>query len=147
MRELIAVGAGALAVRVGYVLAQTRFGIFDVSFVADDSALYLALARSIASGHGMTIEGAPTAYVGPVYPLFLGPLVALGADPTGIGLVQAVVGAATAILAGLLAVELSRAVGAPRLWERRAGIGAAVVAAAYPHLVFWTGYVLTETLF
>ena len=58
---LLAAGALALAVRIAYVLAQTRLRIFDVQFVADDSTLYLALARSLASGGGMSIDGRPTA--------------------------------------------------------------------------------------
>lgn len=137
----------ALLVRVVYVLVQSRFALFDVTFVASDSILYLTLADNIASGRGMTLDGNPTAFVGPGYPLFVAVLRRFGADPFAIGVAQSVLGSLTAALAAGLAFELGRA---SRLADRRllvvtglAGLGAAV----YPHVVFWTGYVLTETLF
>ncbi len=136
-----------LALRVAYVVLQSELRLFDASFVAGDALLYLEIARNIADGKGMTLDGHPTAFVGPGYPLFLAALLRIGADPLAIGVVQACLGAASALVAGLAAGELARAIELdPR---QRAWVAAlsAFAVALYPHLVFWAGYVLTETLF
>lgn len=148
VRRLVLVAIlAALVARVSYVLVQTGVQLFDVSFVAADSRLYLEIAANIASGRGMATSAGPTAYVGPGYPLFLALLLRLGLDPLGIALVQAVLGALTAGIAGALAGRLADAYGlVPRQWTVVVG-AAAFGVALYPHLVFWTGYVLTETLF
>lgn len=146
-RDLLLVALVALAVRVGFVLVQSSLHLFDVLFVAADSRLYLAMADGIRAGQGLLLHGRPTAYVGPVYPLFLAALRALGADANAIGLVQCAVGAATAGLTGMLAAELAEAAGLPSPRRRVALLVAGLAVALYPHLVFWTGYVLTETLF
>lgn len=144
-RLILATAALGFAVRIAYVLVQSRLQIFDVTFVASDSLLYLRLARAIASGEGMSLDGEPTAYVGAGYPLFLAPLVALGADATAIGAVQSIVGAIGVAAAALASWLLARRISPGR--ARVAAVVAGAAAAVYPHLVFWTGYVLTETLF
>lgn len=136
----------ALVVRVAFVLIQTRFLVFDLPFVAGDSLLYLELARNINAGDGMRTAAGPTAYVGPVYPLFLALLTSLGLDVHGIGLVQAILGSVTAALVALCAAELALASGRPDRAAPHAGIAGGATA-VYPHIVAWTGYVLTETLF
>lgn len=141
-RLAVAAVALALAVRVAYVVVQARAPLFDVAFVAGDAVLYSDLARSIAEGHGMSTSGRPTAYVSPGYPVFLAALFRLGADAFAVGLVQAVLGAVTVLLACVASSELATAA------TRRVAVGVTGAAAAvYPHLVQWTGYLLTETLF
>ena len=145
-RLILAAALLALAIRAAYVVAQTRWQLFEVSFVAADAVLYLDLARNIADGLGMSQHGRPTAYVGPGYPLFLAALLRVGADPLAVGLVQALLGALTAALAGLAAFELAVAAG-DRERARWIATGATLVVALYPHHILWTGYLLTETLF
>lgn len=142
LRALGLIAVVALGVRLAYVALQSAFSFIDASFIAGDSVLYLELGRSIAAGQGMSLGGSPTAYVGPGYPVFVAAAMKVGLDPLGIGLVQAVLGAGTAVFVALAARELA----APQQrtsWTVIAGLA----AATYPHLVFWTGYVLTETLF
>ena len=146
LRDLALVGAAAFVLRVAFVIVQSVWRPFDVAFVATDSALYIGLADALGSGAGYTIDGHPTAYVGPGYPMFLAPLRVAGLDTVGIGLVQSVLGAVTACAAGATAAYLPYTAGSP-LSRRALVLGAAVICAVYPHLVFWTGYVLTETLF
>lgn len=142
---LALVALAATAVRLLYVVLQTATQALDVDFVAGDSVLYLELARSIASGQGFALDGRPTAYVGPGYPLFLTLLVAMGGGPLAIGLAQSVLGGATAAIAAASAAELAQEASPDdhRLVALLAGAGVAL----YPHLVFWSGYILTETLF
>lgn len=132
----------AFAARVAYVALQSASPIVVGNFVSGDAIYYLELGRNIAAGNGMSIDGSPTAFVGPGYPVFLGLLLKLGLDPLGVGIVQAGLGATTAGLIAVLAAEFATPQ-SKRTWAAVAGGS----AAAYPHLVFWTGYVLTETVF
>lgn len=129
----------ATSVRLVFVWGQTRFGWFDISFLAGDSHLYVALAESLVRGQGFSIHGHPTAYVTPGYPLFLATLYAAGlSNSLVVGLVQAVLGGVTCVLIG----RIANLVGGPRV-----ALWAGLLGAVYPHFIFWTGYVLTETLF
>jgi 4-amino-4-deoxy-L-arabinose transferase-like glycosyltransferase len=129
------------------VLVQSTYEIFDAPFVAADSVLYLELGRSISDGSGMRTDEGPTAFVGPAYPLFLAALLRVGSDTLQIGLVQAVIGAATAAVVALVARELAGASRYGTTTRTAAMWASGVAAAVYPHVVLWTGYVLTETLF
>lgn len=141
-RIALAATALALLVRVAYVTVQTVTPVFDVAFVGGDAVLYANIASGIADGHGMQFGGRPTAYVSPGYPIFLAALLRIGADPLAVGLVQAVLGALTVLCACVTVFELARPA------ERRLAVAITGLAAAvYPHLVQWTGYMLTETLF
>lgn len=110
-----------------------------------DPARYLGYAREISSGKGMIepLSGHPTAYYPPGYPWFLGIVAWLAKPfthdiPLAGGVVQAVIGALTATLAGFVARRLAGA---------RAGVAATVVLALYPNLIFHTGALLGETLY
>lgn len=137
------VGAAAvvgLVLRVAWVVwvAREPQELFD-------PVRYLGYARNIADGKGMTDQfwGYPTAYYPPGYPWFLGVVVWMSRPftddaPLVAGLVQAVLGAGTAVLGAIVA-------------RRLAGMRAAIVAAwglaLYPNLIFHTGALLGETLY
>lgn len=132
------VAAAALLVRVSFVILQIEFAVFDIAFDATDTGLYRSLTESLRSGEGFAVRGEHTAYVTPGYPLFLAALYVVSPSTLFIALVQSLLGAATAVLLAALAF---------RLGGIRAAWAAGLAAALYPHLVFWTGYVLTETLY
>lgn len=138
-RVTIAVFVLSLFVRLLFVLVQESYHIFDIYFFAGDSVLYDDLARSLISGGGYSFKGRPTAVVAPGYPLFLAALYALGIGSTlAVGVVQCVLGAATCAIIAVIGRYVA---------GDRAGLIAGVLAATYVHLVWWTGYILTETLF
>lgn len=141
------IGALAVGLRVAYVLLQARFDLFVLSFAGGDAQFYLEIARNIADGNGMSASGRPTAFVGPGYPIFLAALLRLGADTETVGVVHAILGGATAILAGLTTLELARSVAVPARARWPLALSSAALVAVYPHFIFWTGYILTETLF
>lgn len=96
----------AAALRVLYVLALRDHPRFDAPTM--DAAYHLTWATSIAEGE--EFQDGPF-FRAPLYPLFLGLLVAIGPDGTlGIRLVQALFGAASAVLTHRLA---RRVVGEP----------------------------------
>ena len=108
-----------------------------------DPARYYGIAGNIAHGrgyadlftmrHGVPVPGEPSAYYPPGYPYFLGAigwLQRVGVLPHGLprvaGYVQALLGAATVVMVGVLGRNV---------WSRRAGVLAAAMLAIYPNLV------------
>lgn len=136
--------ATAGVVRLGYVL--TLENALNVTFEADPLT-YDQLARNLLAGRPYV--GAsfyfpagtenPTALWDPLYPLFLAGIYALvGHDFLAVRLVHVVLGVASC---GLLYV-LGRSVFGPRI-----GLLGAGFAAIYPFFIYYTGQILTETLF
>ena len=139
---LVLVAAGV--VRLGYVL--TLENALNVTFEADPLT-YDQLARNLLAGRPYvgasfyfpTGTENPTAYWDPLYPLFLAGIYALvGHDLLAVRLVQVVLGVASC---GLLYV-LGHSVFGPRI-----GLLGAGFAAIYPFFIYYTGQLLTETLF
>jgi 4-amino-4-deoxy-L-arabinose transferase-like glycosyltransferase len=122
----------AAALRAGVMLVGT--GQFE------DPDNYLPLARSIAAGEGLSLNGRPTAYRPPLYPLLLAPLVAAsGARAVpGVAALHIALGAATVGLTALAA-------GRWGLGGRRS-VAAALIVAIDPVLLWQARFVMTETL-
>lgn len=138
---LAAITAVALALRVAWVLWAAR----QPTSIFLDPARYLGYAREIAHGHGMveSLTGDPTAYYPPGYPWFLGVVAWISSPITDhvwvtAGLVQAGLGAASAVLTALVVRRLAG------MWAALAG---ATLYALYPNLIFHTGALLGETLY
>ena len=120
----------ALLVRLVYLTAV--LGLHSPIPHRYDDGIYHDLGRSIAAGQGMSVGGHPTAIVSPGYPAFIAAGYGLfGVDPAGPRLMQAVLGAATAVLLSLLTLEL----GLGTLAAACAG----VMAAVYPSSIYFTG--------
>lgn len=128
----------ALIVRVTFMLTFQR-DVFFLTKVILDQGMYVALANSLLNGQGFSFSGHPTSYVQPLYPLFLVITFWLfGPSLVTIRLIQAGIGALTCVLI----YDMGQVVGK----EKMAGIVAGALAVIYPPFLFWTGYVLTETL-
>jgi hypothetical protein len=119
----------------GALLAQALRGS-----VVDDPDNYLPLARSLASGQGFALDGRPTAYRPPLYPLVLTPVVAVlgGRAAWGVAALHLALGAGTVLLTAVAA----------RRWGLTPGAAlvAAGVVALDPVLVSQSRSVMTETL-
>lgn len=149
-RWLSVIAVGALVVRVGAVLTDwrknQRVGITDEFF-------YHAGANLLAEGRGLINPflwafgqhwefGAisePTALHPPLFTLVLSGASLLGIDTTlGHRLVNVLLGVALVAAIGLLARELA---------SPRVGLGAAAVAAVYPHLWINDTAIMPESLY
>jgi len=135
----------ALVLRVGYVgYVLTR----DSELHFPDERQYLNIAENFLKGEGLTVTidsrtREPLHYPQeiqrpPIYPLTLALVERAGWGLTGMRLVQAAAGVLTCLVIYLLAVEL--------VGERPARI-AGLIAAAYPFYIYFTGRILSETLF
>lgn len=113
-----------------------------------DELEYLSLARSLAAGEGFVYDaahratGVETFGRAPGYPAWLA-LIGGGAHvatsaPTAVKVAQSIFGALGIWMVALLAFRMA---------GRRAAIAAAVISAAYPPLVWVSGYALSEALF
>ena len=132
----------ALGPRVGYVLVASR----ELQF--PDERQYLNIAQNFVKGEGLTVSiDSQTANPlhfpqeiqrPPLYPLILALMDRAKAGLTGVRLMQALLGALTCVIIYLLAAELVEE------WPARI---AGLIAAVYPFYVYFTGRILSETLF
>lgn len=130
-------GRLAAVVLVGVVV---RLIATATAHTLDDPDNYLPLARSLVSGSGFSINGRPTAYRPPLYPIVLAPVVAAFGDRAdwGIAGLHLCLGAATVATTTLASRRLGQS-------DNRA-ILAGLIVACDPTLVWLTRSVMTETL-
>lgn len=126
------------------LLAATFFWATTERVNRSDAALYFQLAKNVAEGHGLSSKTEPPHnWVGsrePLYPLMLGvPFRLFGATLAIVFVVQALMHALTALLAGRIVLRLAG--------SRRAAMVGAVVVAVFPTLANYTVYTLRETAF
>lgn len=135
---LLLVLAAALMVRLGWGLTRPS----DAASIEQlpDQREYLELASNLLHRHAFTLydprfDQSVMAYRTPGYPLFLA---VCGANPTAGRIAQAFVDTSTALAMYLLA----------RRWmSERAGVLAAALVAFNPFLIYFSGLLLSETLF
>jgi 4-amino-4-deoxy-L-arabinose transferase-like glycosyltransferase len=125
------------------VLIRLVFVVFFSGFTQNellDSERYTRVALNVIAGNGFAEwRTHPTAFVPPLYPLFLAMCYGLfGMHPMLVKIIQAVVG-------GLLPWTIF-GIGR-RLVNDRIALMASAVTAVYPELVVLTGYLYTETFF
>ena len=124
-------------------LAGRLFFAFHRGPLTGDELTYMRCADNILSGRGFVTPGFGLdlrLFLPPAYPVFLIPFRAAfdaGALPHAVGVVQALLGLATAALVYLTA---------RRLGGRLAGGAAALAVLFHPYLAFFSSRVLTETL-
>jgi 4-amino-4-deoxy-L-arabinose transferase-like glycosyltransferase len=121
-------------------------GIDSMPF--SDMADYDKLAQSLAHGQGFTIDGRVTAYRPPGYPAFMALVYSVaGHSPRLVRIVQALTGTGCCVLAFFIARRLLASCSLPPAWLRAAALMTALFAALYDEWIFFTGQLLTETLF
>lgn len=149
-RVAFAEGAAFALIFAAALFLRLRYLQFlgDPGPLEGDARNYDAMVRRLLAGRGYGYwpEG-PDAYVTPGFPLFLALIYRLAGGPevaaalTGplpaVRLVHAVLGAATAVLAGVLARQIG---------GRWAGWVAGALVALYPPFVWSTASILTEVL-
>lgn len=128
----------ALGLRVTFVIVQLKLHVFDLNFNAPDSAGYRRIATALVHTGHYSFGGHPTAYRTPGYPLLLALLFQFSRSTMFIALCQAILGAATCVVLGYAARHLG---------GKRAAWATGLIAACYPELIYWTGFVITETLY
>ena len=106
----------------------------------DDPDGYLELARSLAGGQGFSLEGRPTAYRPPLYPILLAPLIGtIGREglPWGVAVLHLSLGTATVLLTHRAARGLGLSSGG--------SLAAAAIVGLDPVLLVQSRSIMTET--
>ena len=140
-RELPGVLAARIAVALGAIalvrLETIRFG----PALSPDSASYLSIASSLASGAGFSMTGlGPTAYWPPLFPLLVSVAYPLGVDSI------AWAGALNALLHGAVVFTAPLILPAPiRPWP--VSLGVTVLVALAPPLLLVARFMWSEALF
>ncbi|MGH7180080.1 MAG: hypothetical protein ACREJC_22070, partial [Tepidisphaeraceae bacterium] len=135
---LLSVLIAGLGVRLGW--AVSRAADSESLRILPDQSEYLQLGENLRSGRGLVLHDArfdadAFAFRTPGYPLLIA---ACGAKLTAIRALQAVLDAFNILAAYLLA----------RRWlDERASVAAAAIVAFNPFLIYFTGLILSETLF
>jgi 4-amino-4-deoxy-L-arabinose transferase-like glycosyltransferase len=136
----ILIAALALAARL-YLLSKTDSSNIYIPWytVASDAVDYDAIASSIVTGNGFSLEGVPTAYRAPLYPAFLAALYI----PFGIHAFGAV--RMAQILIGIVSLWTLWRLG-KTLNIEAAGLVAAAIFAIHPLSAIYDLSILTENL-
>ena len=124
--------ASAFVVRVAAILLLP-------SPLFSDEIDYVALGRSLAAGEGYQVDGHPTAYRPPGYPVLLAASFRIFGD-------SLFPPRAAQVLADLLSCYLVYALG-KRLLNERVGLAAAAVFALFPAQILYVPHLMTETVF
>ncbi len=130
----------AIAVGVRLVVAGATVGLAapPEAEPASDSRIHAALVTSLLGGRGFSLDGEPVATTPPLYVFLLASLYGLGATPSAVRVLQAVLGALDCLLVYLLG---------RRLFGSRAALLAAGLWAVHPGASYLAGLHLTENLF
>jgi len=130
--------AGALLVRILFNTQVVEMHEAGLELFPDGKD-YDALGVSLAQGTGYAIHGTPNTFRPPGYPFFLAALYTVfGHSYAAVKVIQSVLGALTCLM--ILAIG-------QRLFTYRVGMIAAAIAAVYPFLILYTGFLLSESLF
>jgi 4-amino-4-deoxy-L-arabinose transferase-like glycosyltransferase len=135
---LVAILALAALLRIAVIAVDSGYS------PQNDAFEYDYYAQSIAAGDGFPEsgylrQGGPTAIRGPGYPSLLAGVYAFSADSHTAGRLA---GAALGVLAVFLVYLIGK-----RVWGRRVGLAAGVLAAVFPPLVLLSRELWSETLF
>jgi 4-amino-4-deoxy-L-arabinose transferase-like glycosyltransferase len=136
-RSSIAIAAILL---LGFLLRFAFVLTLDDRVYWEDEADYLSLAQHIVGGQGYTnTDGYPTAFRPVGYPMLLAAVGYLGLDSLlSIRLLQVIISTVTIYLLFLYGSFV---------FNRNAGLAAALLAAIYPYFIFLPGTVLATTWF
>ena len=126
----------ALVIRLAYVLTIPN----EIRPLDYDGHVYDLIARNIVDGKGFNYDtGVNQSWRPPLYPLFLAlNYLLFGQNYIAVRVVQALLGASTCVVAFLIARDYL---------GKGTGIIASLIVALYPGLVYFTGLLVTETLF
>lgn len=123
----------ALLIRLLFVFQFTGRSLFG------DEKGYNSIALNIVQNHEYSIEtGKPTLRRMPGYPLFIAATYTLfGNNPMTVRIIQALISALTCLIIFMIGC---------RIRSVNTGIIGAVITCCYPFFIYYTGYLLTETL-
>ena len=123
---------------VAAILRVGTIALFHPPLISDDKD-YDAIARSLVHGDGFTLDGNPTAYRLPGYPLLLAATYAVfGDSKTPIRMLQV----AADVISCLLLFGIGK-----KMFSEKVGLLAAAILALFPIQILYVSHLMTETIF
>lgn len=122
----------------GFVLRIGFAFYLENRFYFDDEYEYWKMVENFISGKGLMVAESLKAYRPPLYPLFLAILVKMGSGIIGIRISQAFISALTCVFIYFLGKEI---------FDKKVAIMSSFLSSFYPFFIFYSGFLLTETLF
>lgn len=107
-------------------------------FYFDDEFEYYRMVENFLSGKGLIIGENLKSFRPPLYPLFLSLLYSLHFNLFFIRITQTLISSITVIFIYLLG---------KKVFNKKIGIISGLISSFYPFFIFYTGFLLTETLF
>jgi len=107
-------------------------------FYFDDEYEYWKIVNNFITGKGLIVSETLKAYRPPLYPLFLVLFAKLNTGITGIRIVQALLSSVSCIFIYFLA---------RKVFNEKIAIFSLAISSVYPFFIFYSGFLLTETLF
>lgn len=130
----------ALIVRLAYV-AGLGEGCSD-----PDEEIYVSISENFLSGRGLILSPGRQAAFPPLYPLFLAGSASVGLGSiSSVRFIQAVLSAISAVL--VTGISLSAFAFLPDRENFRVAALAGIFSALYPPFIYYSGQLMTETLF
>lgn len=118
--------------RIGFILS------LENKFYFDDEFEYFKIVENFLKGNGFIISEKLKSFRPPLYPFILTIFKLLNIDIFGIRLFQVFISTFTIYIIYLIGKET---------FDEKVGLLSAFVSAIYPFFIFYTGFLLTETLF
>jgi 4-amino-4-deoxy-L-arabinose transferase-like glycosyltransferase len=122
----------ALFIRIAFVMKLKN------QFYFDDEYEYFKMVQNFLFGKGLIVSENLKAFRPPLYPLILSFLYFLKFNLLGIRIFQAIISSLTVIFIYLLGKEV---------FDEKTGFFSSLISTFYPFFIFYTGFLLTETLF
>ncbi len=122
----------ALFIRIIFILTLKN------QFYFDDEYEYFKMVENFLSGKGLIVSENLKAFRPPLYPLVLSILYFLKFNLMWIRIFQAVLSSLTVVFVYLLGKEV---------FDEKTGFFSSLISTFYPFFIFYTGFLLTETLF
>ena len=122
----------------GFVLRLIFIFTLKNKFYFDDEYEYFKMVQNFLEGKGLIIAENLKAFRPPLYPLFLSLLYSFGLNFSGIRIIQAIISTIT--------IYFIYRIG-KTVFSEKIGIFSAGISSIYPFFIFYTGFLLTETLF
>ena len=123
---------------VSFILRVIFIFTLKNHFYFDDEFEYYRMVENFLSGKGLIVSENLKSFRPPLYPLFLSFLYFLHFNLFFIRIVQAAISSITVIFIYFVG---------KKIFNRKIGFFSSIISSFYPFFIFYTGFLLTETLF
>jgi len=131
-RKILILFSVAFLIRLIFILTLKNHFYFD------DEYEYFNMVKNFLSGKGLIVGEMLKSFRPPLYPLFLSLFYGMGCSLITIRIIQVIISSFTVLLIYITG---------KKIFGEKVGFISAIISVLYPFFIFYTGFILTETLF